>query len=180
MNDFFTTIIKFIVDNLISLIALIISLFNVIYYLINNKKKIELSINCYTTGEVDNNTFYMFDVSFINKSSLSISINGIKIIDNQQEYLIINSPRKLFEKQSKVGHIITDLKKIFSVSFPINLQGYLSTHNFIIMYGPDKFVDNKQKVVIYTSRGKIVKKINISEKYISTKEFMDQEKHYSE
>lgn len=180
MNDFFKTIIEFIVNNVISLIALLISLFNVIYYLINNKKKIDLSINCYTTGIVEDKTFYMYDVNFINKSSLSISINGMKIIDNKQEYLIINSPRKLFEKQSKVGHIITDLKNIFSVSFPINLQGYLSTHNFIIMYGPNKFVNKKQSIVISTSRGKIVKKINIGKKYISAQEFADQERHYSE
>ena len=173
-------VMSFISNNLLAILALLISLFNVGYYLLSNKKKIELNINCYTIGKVDDKSFYMYDVDFINKSSLSISINGIKIVDNKEEYLIINSPRKLFEKMTKVGKNITDMQKIFSTSFPINLQGFLSVHSFIIMYGPNEFVDKMQTVVISTSRGKIIKKINIAEKFISSQEFMNKEKHYSD
>lgn len=179
MRELILKIIVYIFENFLSIIALCISVFNLVYYLVSNKKKIDLIVNCYTTGQVDGKTFYMYDVIFINKSQLSISINGLKIIDNKKEYYVINSPRKLFENTSKINNKIINYKEINSVTFPINLQGFESIHNFIIMYGPNKFEKQMQKIIIVSSRGKIIKKINIGTKYITTKEFMENEKYYS-
>jgi len=180
MNDFlFFKVINYISENFLSIVALCISIFNLIYIISSNKRKVDIIVNCYTTGNVEGKNFYMYDVVFINKSQLSISINGLKVIDNKNEYYIINSPRKLFESKSNINNKVINCKEINSITFPINLQGFESSHNFIIMYGPNKFEKELQKIVIGTSRGKINKNINIGEKYITAKEFMDNEKYYS-
>ncbi len=178
MNEILLKIINYVSINFLSIIALGVSIFNLIYYLIKNKKKLDIVVNCYTTGYVNEKVFYMYDVNFINRSQLSISINGLKINDNKKDYYIIKSPRKLFESNSKINNQIINYKEINSVTFPINLQGFESSHNFIIMYGPDKFENDIQKVIISTSRGNIKKKINLGIKHITTEEFMQNEKFY--
>lgn len=122
--------------------------------------------------------FYMYDVDFINKSSKSISITGIKIIDEKQTYYVIKSSRKLLESKTTIGGKLFDAKKIDSVTFPINLQGYMSEHAFIIMYGPKEYISKKQTISILTSRGDVNIKTKIRNYYISSKDFMEKEKHY--
>ena len=52
--------------------------FNITY-----KKRIIFKFENYTTTKVNNKNFYMFNMEYINKSRLSISINDMFFIDSK-------------------------------------------------------------------------------------------------
>lgn len=154
-------VIDFILDNLsiiISMLALMISIINIIYLVLTNKKKLQFEINNYSSGKVNNKNYYFFDVEIINKSRLPISVNEITIESNKQNYTFIKASRLLLKGETKKGKEVTDRYEIHSIKFPININGLCSEQEFIVMYGPNEFNDNV-KITLKTSRGKIKKKI---------------------
>lgn len=62
-------------EAILSVLTFIISMINLIYLIFTNKKKIAFKIENYTSADVDSKNFYMFNMEFMNKSRLSISIN---------------------------------------------------------------------------------------------------------
>ena len=85
-------------EAILSILAFIISIINLIYLIFTNKKRISFKIENYTSSKVNNKNFYMFNIEFMNKSRLSISINDLIFIDGENSYSIIKSPRLLAEK----------------------------------------------------------------------------------
>ena len=161
-------VLDFIVKNLsiiISFIALIISITNLIYLIITNKKKIVLKIDNYTKGKVDDNEFYFFNVTITNKSRLPIAINEITINYKNENYSFIKSPRLILEGQTTRGKEVIRRKEIYSIRFPININGLCSEQMFLVMYEPQEFRNEKVKIKVKTSRGQVKKKFKKFDNY---------------
>lgn len=165
-------------EAILSVLAFIISMINLIYLLFTNKKKIAFKIENYTSSKVDSKNFYMFNIEFINKSRLPISINDLIIIDGTNTYSIIKSPRLLAEKTTTRNKEVIRHQEVHSAKFPINITGLTSKQKFIVMYGPEKFQDEKVKIILLTNRGTRKKKISIKKHSLIPNQFMDDASKY--
>lgn len=165
-------------STMLSVFAFSISLINLLYLIITNKKKLEMKIINFSIGDLNNRHFYMFNVEFINKSRLPISVNEIIIADNKEKFKILKSPRTLAEKERKRNREIIKHQEIHSAKFPINISGLSSEQNFIVMYGPEKIGNENSKIIINTNRGKITKKINLNMYYLEFKDFKKEANNY--
>lgn len=165
-------------STILSILAFTISLINLIYLLVTNKKKLKINIVNFTIGNVNNKHFYMFNVELINKSRLPISVNEIIIEDSKEKYKFIKSPRMLAEKDRKRNNEIIKHQEIHSAKFPINIAGLSSEQKFIVMYGPEKIENDSSKVIINTNRGKVTKKINLNMYYLQSEDFAKETSEY--
>ena len=120
----------------------------------------------------------MFNIEFMNKSRLSISINDLIFIDGENSYSIIKSPRLLAEKNTTRNREVIRHQEVHSTKFPINITGLTSEQKFIVMYGPEKFENEIIKIIIMTNRGKIKKKINIKKYYLTLQQFTNDASEY--
>lgn len=105
---------------------------NIVDYNKRDNKEMGSEIN------VNKKHFYMFNVEFVNKSRLPISVNEITIIENENKYKIIKSPRLLAEKDTKRNKEIIRHQEVHSAKFPINIIGLSFNQEFLVMYGPEK------------------------------------------
>lgn len=176
-------VLDFIVKNLsiiISIIALIISITNLIYLIITNKKKIVLKIDNYTKREVHDKEFYFFNVTITNKSRLPIAINEITINYKKENYSFVKSPRLLLEGQTTRGEEVIRRKEIYSSRFPININGLCSEQMFLVMYGPQEFKNEKIKINVKTSRGQVKKRLkNFNNYFIESDLFFKELRNYN-
>lgn len=152
-------------EAILSVLTFIISMINLIYLIFTNKKKIAFKIENYTSADVDSKNFYMFNMEFMNKSRLSISINDLIFVDGTNRYSIIKSPRLLAEKSTTRNKEVIRHQEVHSTKFPINITGLTSEQKFIVMYGPEKFENEEIEIILLTNRGKIKKKIHIKKYY---------------
>ena len=72
-------------EAILSILAFIISIINLIYLIFTNKKRISFKIENYTSSKVNNKNFYMFNIEFM---------NGYAYINNQG-YILEISQEKL-------------------------------------------------------------------------------------
>lgn len=151
-------------ESILSILAFIISTINLIYLIFTNKKKVAFKIENYTSQYTNNKYFYIFNIEFVNKSRLPISINDLTFIDKDNKYSIIKTPRLLADDTIYN-------KEIHSTKFPINITGLTSEQKFIVMHGPKKFEKDTIEVIILTNRGKIKKKIHIKKYYLTFAQF---------
>ena len=165
-------------EAILSVSAFTISVINLIYLIFTNKKRISFKIENYTSAKVNNKKFYMFNMEFINKSRLSISINDLIFIDGKNSYSSIKSPRLLAEKSTTRNKEVIRHQEVHSTKFPINITGLTSEQKFVVLYGPEKFENETLKIIIMTNRGKIKKKINIKKYYLTSDQFMDEASEY--
>lgn len=165
-------------EAILSVLAFTISIINLIYLIFTNKKRISFKIENYTSSKVNNKNFYMFNMEFMNKSRLSISINDLIFIDGENSYSIIKSPRLLAEKSTTRNKEVIRHQEVHSTKFPINITGLTSEQKFIVMYGSEKFENEIIKIIMLTNRCKIKKKINIKKYYLTTEQFMDDASEY--
>ena len=145
-------------EAILSVLTFIISMINLIYLIFTNKKKIAFKIENYTSADVDSKNFYMFNMEFMNKSRLSISINDLIFVDRTDTYSIIKFPKLLAEKSTTRNKEVIRHQRhqeVHSTKFPINITGLTSEQRFIVMYGPEKFENEKIKIILLTNRGKI-------------------------
>lgn len=164
---------------IISIISLSISLFNLIYLIATNFRKINIDILNFTYKEIDNKFIYLFDISISNKSRQAISINSITLVTCNGEYELNQNPRKIAEHFSKTGNIVNNREKLFSSGFPVNISGLFSVRNFY-EYDSSIELDHIVKIKIITNRGKIIKKVNLKDKYIKSNEFVEKYKNIIE
>lgn len=161
MRLLFDIIIPFIIKNIgiiISILAFILSIFNFIYIIVTNKRKLKFNIESYSYGNVDGKKFYFFNVVFSNKSRQPIAVNEIDLSYNKKIYTFIKSKRLLLDGQTTRNKQIIRTKEIYSAKFPINIPGLSSEQFFIVIYGPDKIDNEKVEFILKTNRGKIKKK----------------------
>lgn len=111
---------------------------------LTNRKNLKINIVNYTTTNVNNKNFYMFNIELINKSRLPISINEITIKDNKEKYKVIKSPRMLAEKDRKRNSEIIEHQEIHSAKFPINVVGLFHQNKNLLLY----MVLKRLKVII--------------------------------
>lgn len=157
-----------------SIIALILSLLNLTYLIITNKKKIELNIRNYTyikTSATAKSFFYMFNVEFINKSRQPIAVTSMVFIDGDKSFEIDLEQQRVADKEKKRGQEVIERNKLDSADFPINLTGLTAIRKILIMHGDDNFQNEEIKVIINTNRGKVNKIIKIKDKYFSSADF---------
>lgn len=165
-------------SSILSISAFIISLINLVYLVLTNRKNLKFNIINYTIANVNNKKFYIFNIELINKSRLPISINEITIKDNKEKYKIIKSPRMLAEKDRTRNSEIIRHQEIHSAKFPINVLGLSSEQRFIVMYGPEKIKSNNSIIIISTNRGKIVQKDNLNKYFLQTSDFTKETSEY--
>lgn len=120
-------------EAILSILAFIISIINLIYLIFTNKKRISFKIENYTSSKVNNKNFYMFNIEFMNKSRLSISINDLIFIDGENSYSIIKSPRLLAEKNTTRNREVIRHQEVHSTKFPINITGLTSKNLLLCM-----------------------------------------------
>lgn len=182
MKLIFDTIIPFIINNIgiiISILALILSVFNFIYLITTNMKKLKLKVENYSYCNVDGKKFYFFNVMFSNNSRLPIAINEIDLLQNKKVYHFIKSKRLLLDGQTTRNKQIIRTKKVYSAKFPININGLCSEQYFIVMYGPDNIDNSNLKIILRTNRGKIKMKFkNFNNLNIDLQTFFKDLKNY--
>lgn len=157
-----------------SIVAIILSIINLVYLIITNNKKLDFNIRNYTYTKIstsDKSFFYLFNVEFINKSRQPISITNMKFIDGDKIYYIDLEQQRVADKSKTRGQEIIERRNLDSAEFPINLTSLTATRKILIMHGDDNFQNEEIKVVISTNRGKIYKKLSINEKHSSISDF---------
>lgn len=183
MISFVINIFNFItmhIELVLSMIALIISLTDLIYLIYTNFKRLDINVIYYSRLYIHGKNYYMINIEFINKSRQPIAVNEIVIKYENSDYKIIKSPRLLLEKNRTKGKVLTDYKELSSAKFPINLAGLSSEQKFVVMYGPDSLENTTSKISLSTNRGKISNKLNLKDYYVSIDDFKKDALEYTE
>ena len=100
----------------------------------------------------------------INKSKQPISIINIEIINKEKSYYAKSDKTIISERKDSSG-VVT---KFMTADFPINL-GCLEAKKEIIYFKLDEEFD----LIIYTNRGKVIKKVNYNQKQITPEEYIN-------
>ena len=83
------------------------------------------------------------------------------------------------EKQTTRNKQIIRTNEVYSVKFPININGLSSEQYFIVLYGPDNIGKSCLNFILKTNRGKIkIKFNNFSDLYIDSKIFFKNLRNY--
>lgn len=164
-------------ETILSVAAFILSLFNFIYLIYTNKKRLSFNMIHYTVARINNKFFYMFNIELINKSRLPIAVNEIIVKYNDSEYKIIKSPRLLSEKETKRNKEVVRRQEVHSAKFPVNILGLASEQKFLVMYGPEK-MNGEVDLFINTNRGKISKKVDLNKYFIEADLFCNEVAEY--
>lgn len=120
---------------------------------IKNRKNISLKIIKY--GHSPKGLLTYIEIS--NQSRLPISINEISVSIGKDEYRCSYIPVVALERTNRAGNKITNIEKILSMTFPVNIQplcgysGYVYFPSFEENF-PD--VSNTAFFVVHTNRGK--------------------------
>lgn len=131
---------------IISSLALIISAATFFYNFLRNRKNLDVElVNYYDVPH--NGTFVR--LKLINKSSNNISITGLSI--NGQE--VDDNKLKFLKSDPRMNYVKSDL-------FPQKLESYDSKVVLLLFYGLHFETISKDSYKIYTSRGKVKKKIS--------------------
>lgn len=152
-------IFTYLLDNLIAILALIISIINSAYSILAYRRNIKISIN-----EVKLiNGIYFLNAIIENKSRLPITITNIEIISDNETINLC----KWREYSDTIVIPIengTDIQEDnYTDGFPISFS-QLDAHDFKFKTSHIKKFKSKNlyinKIVLYTTRGKVIKKIN--------------------
>lgn len=127
------------------------------YYWITSHKNIVVKL----TGYRWNKKGVLIHLSFTNKSRLPICINAISLLLNGREYFCSPIPIKVLEKTTRIGKEIVGHKEFFSMNLPLNLPSLCGDSGYLnVLFEPEiqQPAPNEVTVVIYTNRGKALKK----------------------
>lgn len=134
---------------IISVISLILSIYNFLYLLITRCKKIEFQVLKYRYIPINGYKIYQFQIIITNKSQLPISINNI-------------STKGIYCKFDPTR--ITD--KVSTFSFPITLSSLESKSGWLEFKTQNEIDIQSDRFNIYTSRGLVKDIIPITENII--------------
>lgn len=156
-------------QQIIAIIGLLLSLFNFIYLLKNNFKRIFIKEIFYTTIKMDDNYYYEFNIIIMNKSRQPISIVDVSFKNSNKIYSSKLDRTKIATYNEKKS----DEVKYYSSEFPINLGSLESSKELLLFSLKEKLETEKIKVTIMTNRGKIRKVLNFQNKFIELKDYLD-------
>lgn len=145
--------------DIIAIIALIISIINLIIYFINNKKKIEINLNTYRCTKLPKGYFYIFHVQIVNKSRTPIAIKGVNC--NRSDNPSI--PYLVKENTRKRGKEVLSYEKFMTMNFPVNLNALEGESGYLEFKSNEELRLENLMFTIYTNRGTIENlNVNIS------------------
>lgn len=163
---------KFLTDNqtfilyLISISAFALSMYQ--FLEIKVKGRFKLNFQLINLEHHNGTNRYVCCFCFNNMSSKPVSINRVILIDdNNVEHTCYLSRKwigeKYFPKFEETDIPITE--RILSTEFPIKLDSYQSSFNFVIFDNEEIYLSNKTnfKIKIVTNRKSIKRNVNIPE-----------------
>ena len=156
-------------QGIIAVLGFGISLFNLLYLLKNNRKKIKIRELFYLKLKMTQKYFYEFNLIVTNESRLPISIIDAKILNNGKVYSAKMDRQIIKQHKSKSHPDIT----FYSSEFPINLSGLDSSKEMIVFSLDEKIEKEEFTIIFTTSRGVVKKKVNFVEKEITPNEYME-------
>lgn len=146
-------IVNFITSNpaiSISLVSLLLSIYNFMYNLVSQKCNIKIVIHNHLQHE---NT-HQFHVTIQNCSQLPISISSICI---NKFYFCVLEPTLVKEVTRRTGNIITSREETKTIPFPINLNSLQSYSGYLEFRNIDNFEENNFSFSVFTNRKAILK-----------------------
>lgn len=154
-------------SEIVATLALLISIINIIINFILNYKNLDIKINFYLEHKFNNKFFIELNTILINKSKQPISIVDIKFENNNKIYSAKNEKSVISQKKSSDEEI-----KIYNSELPINLIGLESSKEMFLFKLDDCLEKSEISLTINTNRGKINKKINLSDKKITIQDYL--------
>ena len=153
-----------IVLNIISVLAFGISVYSLIHQIIKSKLNLKIELN-HAVSNAATPYWYYLDLDIINKSNNPISIYSIKILIKNNLISVQKEKDVLVTKTSRTGKTVTNVEHIYSQELPFEIQGYLAKSGKFILNLKEiqaKLSENHEYFLfIYTSRGKVKRKISI-------------------
>lgn len=140
-----------ILTTVISIIALIISIINLFFYLIRYRKNIELIINTSRVARLENGYFYIYHIQIINNSKIPISIKGMSCNGCN----VPSKPYLVSENTKRRGKEIIYHEEIKTIEFPVNLDGLQGYSGYIEFKNKENLSLEDIRYTIYTNRGTI-------------------------
>ena len=137
--------------DIIAILALIISIINLIIYFINNKKKIEINLNTYRFTKLPKGYFYIFNVQIVNKSRTPIAIKGVNCNGSDNPPI----PYLVKENTRKSGKEILSYEKYMTMEFPVNLNSLEGKSGYLEFKSDVELKLEDLMFSIYTNRGTI-------------------------
>ena len=137
--------------DIIAILALIISLINLIIYFINNKKKIEINLNTYRFTKLPKGYFYIFNVQIVNKSRTPIAIKGINCNGSDNPPI----PYLVKENTKRSGKEVLSYEKYMTMEFPVNLNSLEGKSGYLEFKSDVELKLEDLMFSIYTNRGTI-------------------------
>ncbi len=128
-----------------------------IYNYIKTRKSFTIELNGYRF----NPNGLLLHVQFVNKSTLSLSINEIAIKHNENEYPCSKIPQKVLETTKRIGKEIVDHKEYYSLEFPINLPALCGTSGYLYFSSDSENfpqISTEVTVIIRSNRGRAVER----------------------
>lgn len=128
-----------------------------LYNYIKTRKSFTFELNGYRL----NPKGLLLHVQFVNKSTLSLSINEIAIKHNDIEYPCTKIPQKVLETTHKIGKEIVDHKVEYSMEFPINLPALCGSSGYLYFSSDSENfpqLSTEVTVIIRSNRGRAVER----------------------
>ena len=145
--------------DIVAILALIISIINLVIYFKNNMKKLEINLNTYKFTKLPKDYFYIFNVQIINRSRTPIAIKGINCNGSDNPPI----PYLVKEHTKKRGKEILSYEKFMTIEFPINLSSLEGKSGYLEFKTSQKLELENLFFSVYTNRGTIENlKINIT------------------
>lgn len=151
--------------NYLTIAAFALSVYNFIYSVISNRKKIDIFLDkIYALNLNGKNSAYALRFTISNKSQLPISITRLSISDGSVTYNVECDSKIIIEINNHKGAELTNQKIIRSTSFPLSLQGLEASGNlFKLTTMSESFIFPYQKIIVsvYTNRGNLQTEIEV-------------------
>lgn len=128
-----------------------------LYNYIKTRKSFTVELNGYRF----NPKGLLLHVQFMNKSTLSLSINEIAIKHNDIEYPCSKIPQKVLETTNRIGGVIVDHKEYYSLEFPINLPALCGSSGYLYFSSDSNNfpqISTEVTVIIRSNRGRAVER----------------------
>lgn len=135
----------------ISVISLVLSLYNFFHSIYVERKKLTINLFCYEKIKFTDHLVYTFKTIIENNSRLPVSITNISLDNTNCEY----SYDYIFKKSQRHGNIVVNEDKFYGIQLPVNLSALMSISCLIRFNMLDEIDFDNFTLKINTNRGAI-------------------------